>query len=221
MFKKMLNKSIFLGLIIGLTLAAVTTYAWNSVWNGTSWITSGGVIDAQKIAENFEYLKAQGGIWLLSGSNAYYNGGNVGIGTASPSYKLNVNGDTLVNGWLRTTGNTGWYSNTHGGGWYMSDATWVRSYANKSVYTGGQIRGDGGLCIGGDCRTSWPSVTKVSCYISGNPEYCTATCPSGYYLTGCVAGMPYKSGSLNGSNGCWFAAGNSYDHFYGHALCMR
>jgi hypothetical protein len=214
----MLNKSIFLGLIIGLTLAAVTTYAWNSVWNGTSWITSGGVIDAQKIAENFEYLKAQGGIWLLSGSNAYYNGGNVGIGTASPSYKLNVNGDTLVNGWLRTTGNTGWYSNTHGGGWYMSDATWVRSYANKSVYTGGQIRGDGGLCIGGDCRTSWPSggissVTTAYCYNSGGG--CTATCPAGYFRTGCDVDRGQIASPT--ANGCY--TGNTYSQVY--AYCAR
>ncbi|MEN1544000.1 shufflon system plasmid conjugative transfer pilus tip adhesin PilV, partial [Pseudomonas aeruginosa] len=25
--------------------------------------------------------------------------------------------------------------------WYMSDPTWVRSYANKNVYTGGEMRG--------------------------------------------------------------------------------
>lgn len=45
--------------LVGLLLVTSLSYAWSSVWNGTSWITDGGTIDAQKIAENFEYLKAR------------------------------------------------------------------------------------------------------------------------------------------------------------------
>ena len=44
------------------------------------------------------------------------------------------------NEWLYTTGNTGWYNSTHGGGWYMSDSTWIRSYNDKNIYTGGTIK---------------------------------------------------------------------------------
>lgn len=43
-------------------------------------------------------------------------------------------------GWHRSYGDTGWYNGTYGGGWYMSDTTWVRSYQNKNVYTGGVMR---------------------------------------------------------------------------------
>jgi len=64
-------------------------------------------------------------------------------------------------GWLRTYGQTGWYSQTYGGGWYMTDTSWLRAYNSKSIYTPGQIRGDAGLCIGTDCRTSWP-VTGIT-----------------------------------------------------------
>lgn len=63
------------------------------------------------------------------------NDSKVGIGTNSPSEKLSVNG------WVGTIGDTGWYNITHGGGWYMSDATWIRTYNNKSIYSGtGEIR---------------------------------------------------------------------------------
>jgi hypothetical protein len=46
----------------------------------------------------------------------------------------------VIGGWLYTSDNTGWYNDTYDGGWYMSDSTWVRSYANKSIYTDGWIR---------------------------------------------------------------------------------
>lgn len=57
--------------------------------------------------------------------------------TTSGSEHLNVGG------WVGTVGSTGWYNITYGGGWYMNDSTWIRSYNNKSVYTGsGTIRSD-------------------------------------------------------------------------------
>lgn len=50
----------------------------------------------------------------------------------------------VTDDWFRSTGNSGWYSQTYGGGWYMTDTNFIRSFANKGVYTGsGEIRTDG------------------------------------------------------------------------------
>ena len=47
---------------------------------------------------------------------------------------------TIQDNWLYTTGNNGWYNSTYGGGIYMTDSTWVRIYADKSFYTGGEVQ---------------------------------------------------------------------------------
>lgn len=75
---------------------------------------------------------------------------NVGIGTSAPVYKLHTIGDVYANGgWFRVSGNQGLYWESWGGGWYMSDATWIRTYNNRNVWTGSGLLGsDGGLTVG-------------------------------------------------------------------------
>lgn len=53
---------------------------------------------------------------------------------------VTASGAAYASNWFRSYGATGWYSQSYGGGWYMSDPTWVRSYNDKNVYTGGEIR---------------------------------------------------------------------------------
>lgn len=52
---------------------------------------------------------------------------------------------TIHNEWVYCQGDYGLYFQTHNGGWYMSDSSWVRSYADKSIYTGGTIKAGNAL----------------------------------------------------------------------------
>lgn len=60
---------------------------------------------------------------------------------------LNVATNTFINaefevngGWVRVHGQKGLYFQSYGGGWYMTDTSWVRSYQNKHVVTGGDMQ---------------------------------------------------------------------------------
>ncbi len=52
--------------------------------------------------------------WTLNGTNLYYNGGNVGIGTATPNSKLDVNGNIAINGSSVISASGQWVGDTSG-----------------------------------------------------------------------------------------------------------
>ena len=52
---------------------------------------------------------------------------------------------TIHNEWIYCQGDYGLHFQTHNGGWYMSDSSWVRSYADKNIYTGGRIKAGNAL----------------------------------------------------------------------------
>lgn len=64
-------------------------------------------------------------------------GGVAVIGDINAAYRLNVGGDILAAGWLRTSGAVGWYSQSYGGGIYMTDSDMVQVYNNKVLYNSG------------------------------------------------------------------------------------
>ena len=153
------------------------------------------------------------GPWTVLGNNIHNNNtGNVGIGTASPGYKLQVNGDIYANGgWLRTSGGAGWYSESYGGGWHMSDTSWIRSYNGKSIWLGGGLLGsDGGLTVGYGGAGS-PSRGAI---ISGNVGIGTASPGAKLHVAGNLlldstlhgAGRPVDWANINGGS----YAGYSY-----------
>ena len=149
---------------------------------------------------------------LTSGTvpNARLTGNYSGLGTVSASLfsgPINIGSGAITSsagtlrdgggGWVRTYGGTGWYNGTYAGGWYMSDTTWVRSYSNKNVYTGGILRGDTGIHTnqicntgGGACvsQSALGSSTPNRCWVAGSGyvpigwssgTYCSAGCPAG------------------------------------------
>ncbi|MDP3764879.1 MAG: hypothetical protein Q8R04_00045, partial [Nanoarchaeota archaeon] len=80
--------------------------------------------------------------------------GNVGIGTASPSQKLDVTGYVKGQSGLCIGSDcrTNWPSSG-----ITSESDTLQSVTDRGSSTSRSIT-VGGLCIGGDCRTGWPGV---------------------------------------------------------------
>jgi prepilin-type N-terminal cleavage/methylation domain-containing protein len=98
-----------------------------------------------------QYVSASTGLWSGGYVNGQtlYAGTTIGAGTTiTAGSDISAGGAVYSNNWFRSYGNTGWYNQNYGGGWYMSDGTWVRSYNDKYVYTGGVMYAAGGLWTG-------------------------------------------------------------------------
>lgn len=66
--------------------------------------------------------------------------GNMVASASVQGGNLVSNSEVYSAGYFRTRGDGGWYSEKWNGGFYMSDGQWVRSYAHKNMYTGGQVQ---------------------------------------------------------------------------------
>ncbi len=97
--------------------ALVSDASGNATWQALSGIGGGGTQN---------YLPKFSAATTLADSQVYDNGSNVGIGTATPEYKLDVNGDIVNRGRLYQYTQLGSSNAAHGISWYQpSYVTWI------------------------------------------------------------------------------------------------
>lgn len=101
-----------------------------------------------------------------------------------------ISGETTTGGWFRTTGDSGWYNQKWNGGWYMNDPSWVRSYGDKNVSTGGEMRAGkltstGRTEVGEYLQLNAVATEGTSCtpngLVSRNALGLTLSCQSGVW----------------------------------------
>ncbi|EFP6579684.1 shufflon system plasmid conjugative transfer pilus tip adhesin PilV [Salmonella enterica] len=108
---------------------------------GSNDITSAKAVGASTVSTTGA-IQAGGNITsngTIQGAAVNSTGNMTATGTVT-AQTTNTAGETYTGGWFRTRGDTGWYSEKWAGGFYMSDSSWVRSYNNKGIYTGGQVQ---------------------------------------------------------------------------------
>ena len=133
-----------------------------------------------------QYLSAATGVW----GGSYVNSN----GTIDAAGNITAGGSVSANNGFDSFGATGWYNQTYGGGWYMSDPTWIRAYANKNVYTGGQIQG-------GTIVSQGRMTANEYLQING-----TAAVGGGCSPNGLLGVQPGTGALLNCKSGVWVQA---------------
>lgn len=103
--------------------------------------------------------------------------------------QITSNGEVTAAGWFRTIGDSGWYSNKWNGGLYMSDGQWIRSYNDKSMYTGGQVQA-------GSMQANSSLRVLGSSQIDGNQTVGSQTVQANQY----VGGAQFVGGAINATS---------------------
>lgn len=128
------------------------------------------LINSSYAAGNYWHIcnDSQGGLTFNKNGTDYFFVGRGGgtlayFGTPFGATRLYAGWDSGITGsvscsaWFRSTGTTGWFNDTYQGGWYMADTTWVRSFNDKSIYTAGRMRADGGFVVTSNEYPVWHS----------------------------------------------------------------
>lgn len=108
----------------------------------------------------------------------------------------NTLGETYTGGWFRSKGDNGWYNEKWNGGWFMNDPDWVRSYSDKSVYTGGII-------VGGSVQSRGRAVAGEYLQIDGIAYEGWGCSPNG------LMGRNTEGVPLSCQSGVWARNGDS------------
>lgn len=117
---------------------------------------------------------AAGNIWSLNGSSAYYNAGNVGIGTTTPAHRLSLSGGPA------------WTANSWGGAIALPHAAAIGWAANSAGQRFGMGHTDGGFYLfrtaSNPGTTGSPALYDFMLDDSGNVGIGTITPAAGYRL---------------------------------------
>lgn len=119
------------------------------------------------------WAAAGGTQWTINGSSIYYNGGNVGIGTASPGQKLDVNGYVAVRstngegGTIQLQGNNGvnmWLENLNGT-FRLLNSPWTAGIFNVdqagNTTISGALNTGGAISVGGALITGFAGGYQI------------------------------------------------------------
>lgn len=133
--------------------------------------------------------------------------GNATVAGTIQAGTTDTTGETYTGGWFRTRGDTGWYNEKWAGGWYMTDPSWVRSYGDKNVYTGGEMRAgkltsSGRTEVGEYLQLDGVATEGAGCSSNGligrNASGLTLSCQSGIWKGGGIGQPIVVSNSVTG-----------------------
>jgi hypothetical protein len=175
-----LSKRVLIPVGIACFLVATTFAFAASIPNS---FTSGDPISASQMNENFSYIIDR--LWEVTGANLYYNEGNVGIGTSSPSQKLEVIGTVdadafTVNGTSVGTSTSTYWNESAGDLSYTLGSVGIgTSSPSQKLEVIGTVDADAftvnGTSVGTSTSTYWNESAGDLSYTLGSVGIGTAT----------------------------------------------